>query len=58
MAAEIPGWLYTVSTVALAIAGVSAIVIVSDILAGHRQHMWIMNLVWPITALWAGPIAL
>lgn len=58
MAAEIPAWLYAVSTVALAIAGLSAIVIVIDILAGHRQHMWIMNLVWAITALWAGPIAL
>jgi hypothetical protein len=58
MAGEIPGWLYTMSTVALAIAALSAIVIVVDMLAGHRQRMWIMNLVWPITALWAGPIAL
>ena len=23
----------------------------------HPQHMWIMNLVWPITALYAGPLA-
>jgi hypothetical protein len=57
MAVEIPGWLYAVSIVALAIAGLSAIVIVVDMLAGYRQRMWIMNLVWPITALWSGPIA-
>jgi branched-subunit amino acid transport protein len=25
---------------------------------GHPQHMWIMNLVWPITGLYAEPIAL
>jgi hypothetical protein len=58
MAGEIAGWLHTVSILALAIAVLSAIVIAVDILAGHRQRMWIMNLVWPITALWAGPIAL
>jgi Domain of unknown function (DUF4396) len=58
MATGIPGWLYAVSIVALAIAGLSAIVIVVDMLAGYRQRMWIMNVVWPITALWAGPIAL
>jgi hypothetical protein len=33
-------------------------VILFDILIGHNQHMWIMNVVWPITGLWAGPIAL
>jgi hypothetical protein len=55
---EIPEWLFAVSIVALAVAAISAIVILFDIVTGHRQHMWIMNLVWPITALWAGPIAL
>jgi hypothetical protein len=55
---EIPGWLFTVSVIALAIAALSALVIIFDIVTGHSQHMWIMNLVWPITALWAGPIAL
>lgn len=58
MMGEIPGWLYAASIVALGIAGACAVVIVFDILIGHKQHMWIMNLVWPITALWAGPIAL
>ena len=33
-------------------------VITIDLIAGHKQHMWIMNLVWPITALYAGPLAL
>jgi hypothetical protein len=51
MATGIPGWLYAVSIVALAIAGLSAVVIVVDMLVGYRQRMWIMNLVWPITAL-------
>jgi Domain of unknown function (DUF4396) len=32
--------------------------IVLDIARGHRQRMWIMNLVWPLTALYAGPLAL
>ncbi len=31
---------------------------VIDLVMGHRQHLWIMNLVWPITALYAGPLAL
>ena len=35
----------------------SAIVIVADELR-HPQHMWIMDVVWPVTALYAGPLAL
>ncbi|GKS57975.1 membrane protein [Nitrospira sp.] len=35
-----------------------ALVIAFDIAAGRRQHAWIMNVVWPITALYAGPLAL
>jgi hypothetical protein len=31
---------------------------IADELAGNRQHMTIMNLVWPITALYWGPAAL
>jgi hypothetical protein len=33
-------------------------VIVIDLFAGHAQHMWIMDVVWPITALYFGPVAL
>jgi hypothetical protein len=53
-----PAWLNILAWIALATGFVSAIIIVIDLLARHRQHMWIMNLVWPITALYAGPIAL
>jgi hypothetical protein len=53
-----PTWLHTLSVVSLFLAGICTAAIVIDILAGHKQHMWIMNLVWPITALYAGPLAL
>lgn len=47
-----------VGWVALATAGTSAAAIAWDIaVRGHRQHMAIMNLVWPITALYWGPVA-
>jgi hypothetical protein len=58
MYAQIPHWLSAVSIFALVIAGISCLIILLDILAGHLQRMWIMNLVWPITALWGGPVAL
>ncbi|MGI9075433.1 MAG: DUF4396 domain-containing protein [Bryobacteraceae bacterium] len=29
-----------------------------DILLGNRQHMWIMNVVWPVTMLYSGPLGL
>ena len=37
--------------ISLIVAFVSAIVIAADEVR-HPQHMWIMNLVWPITALY------
>lgn len=43
--------------IALAIAAVSAIGVALDIAAGRRQRMAVMNVVWPLTALYAGPIA-
>lgn len=58
MAPEIPLCLHTLSIFALALAGICAFAIVIDIVTGNRQQMWIMNLVWPITALWGGPVAL
>jgi len=36
----------------------SSLIIVIDILVGNKQHMWIMNLVWPITALYSGLLGL
>ena len=53
-----PYWLVVLAWVSLVLAFASALVIVIDLLGGHRQHMWIMDLVWPITALYAGPLAL
>ncbi|MEO8038929.1 MAG: DUF4396 domain-containing protein [Betaproteobacteria bacterium] len=52
-----PEWLTPLAWVAVIAAVVSALVIVGDVLNGHRQHMWIMNVVWPLTALYAGPFA-
>lgn len=52
-----PEWLNQLATLSLIVALLCALVISADILAGRRQHMWIMNLVWPLTALYAGPLA-
>ena len=57
MMAEIPGWLHALAVVVLVAWALCALVILADVL-GHRQHMAIMNVVWPVTALWAGPLAL
>ena len=52
-----PHWLMVVSWIALALGLGSALVILLDeFLLGHRQHMAIMNLVHPITALYWGPV--
>ncbi len=43
---------------ALGVAGVSAVVILWDIFArGYRPRMSVMAWVWPVTALYLGPIA-
>ncbi len=47
------GWL------AVAVGAASAAWIAWDVFgAGHRQRMAIMNLVWPITGLYLGPVAI
>jgi uncharacterized protein DUF4396 len=52
------GWLQVVAWVSLGVAAASAAAIAHDIAArGYRQQMAIMNLVWPITALYWGPVA-
>lgn len=53
-----PDWIGTLAVISLAVAVLCALVIAIDLLAGHRQHMAVMNLVWPISALYAGPLAL
>lgn len=53
----IPDSLHALSILALGVGGLSAAIIALDV-ARHPQHMAIMNAVWPITGLYAGPIAL
>lgn len=53
-----PQWLHVLAWVSLSVAFLCALIIAGDIMAGHRQKMAIMNLVWPITALYFGPLAL
>lgn len=55
---HMPEWLRIISILSLGLACASALCIVIDLLAGHRQHMMIMSFVWPLTALYAGPVAL
>ncbi|WP_020602821.1 DUF4396 domain-containing protein [Spirosoma spitsbergense] len=54
----IPSWLPTLAIISLVLAGISFVIITIDMLNGHRQEMWIMDVVWPLTALYAGPLAL
>lgn len=52
-------WLRVLSWVALAVAVLSAAGIIADIyLRGHRQRMRVMEVVWPVTALYFGPVAM
>lgn len=54
----IPGWLTVVSWVFISAGVLSAALVLADIyLLGYREHMRIMEAVWPLTALYAGPIA-
>jgi hypothetical protein len=54
-----PTWLETVAIVSLVLALVCAALIVWDIRGrGYRQPMGVMEAVWPITALYMGPIGL
>ncbi len=55
---DYPDWLQILAAVSLVVAGICALIIVIDILRGHKQHMWIMNVVWPITALYGSVFAL
>jgi len=53
-----PPGLHAIAWVSIAAAILSALWIALDILRGHRQKMWIMDVVWPVTGLWAGPLGL
>lgn len=53
----IPDWLHWLSILSLLAGFVSAAIVASD-LTRHPQHMWIMNVVWPVVALFAHVVAL
>lgn len=51
-------WLTTVAWIALALAFATAALIAYDIYGrGYRQKMAVMEAVWPVTALYFGPLA-
>lgn len=53
----IPSWLHVLALVALSCGFVSAAIVAVDEIR-HPQHMWIMNLVWPLVALFGTVITL
>jgi hypothetical protein len=52
-----PEWLHVLAWFYLALCSATALWIVFDIARGNRQKMWIMHIVWPITAMYFGPVA-
>lgn len=54
----IPGWLTTLSVLMLGLGGACALIIAVHLALGHKQQMWIMNLVWPLTALFGTVVSL
>jgi hypothetical protein len=53
-----PNGLQPLAIASLWLGGLSALVILADILTGHRQRMMVMNVVWPISGLYFGPLGL
>ncbi|HEY2727166.1 MAG TPA: DUF4396 domain-containing protein [Parafilimonas sp.] len=51
-------YLHIVAVISVSCGLLCSIIILADIFAGNKQHMMIMNFVWPITGLYAGPLAL
>lgn len=52
-----PDWLESLATASLALAFLCAAIIIGLLYAGP-QKMWIMNIVWPVTALYFGPVGI
>jgi hypothetical protein len=46
----VPAWLHDLSVAYLLVGALCAVIIAAD-LTRHPQHMWIMDVVWPVTAL-------
>ncbi len=42
----VPQWLHLLSIIMLLLGAGCAVIIAIDIMAGHKQHMNIMNIVW------------
>jgi hypothetical protein len=53
----VPAWLHVLAIASLALGAGCALLIAIDVLR-HPQHMWIMNIVWPVTALFGSLLAL
>ena len=53
-----PTWLVVVAWLGVGLGVASALIVALDIVAGHRQRMAVMNLVWPLTALYSGLLGL
>lgn len=53
----IPVWLQALS-VAFVLSGLVCAALVAADVARHHQTMWIMDIVWPLTTLYAGPFGL
>jgi hypothetical protein len=47
-----PSWLITISWISIGLGGISFLIVIIDEFR-YPQHMWIMDLVWPITALYS-----
>lgn len=52
-----PHWLETVAVISLGLAVLCVLIILIDVMR-HPQKMAIMNVVWPITGLYFGPLSL
>lgn len=54
-----PAWLSILSWAWIALSAASGVAILADTyIFGYRQHMAVMEAVWPVTALYFGPLAL
>ncbi len=52
-----PTWIHVLAWTYLVVCFLSALAILLDYLRGHRQRMGIMHVVWPVTAMYWGPVA-
>jgi hypothetical protein len=53
-----PEWRHALALASVSFGVAAAVLVALDILTGRPQPMRIMAVVWPITALWGGPVGL